>query len=533
MTPRETPRAAKPLRCVIYIRYSSNRQDGGYSLEYQTEECEKHARQRGYTVLNHYIDKAKTGRKTAGRDAYDSMMQDAADGKFDIIIVFSFSRAFRNTRDALNCNHELYKNHGIYIESVMEPLDMTNPHGKFSSTTLFAMHELQSEIIASHVSAAMYQAARHGYYLGGNVPLGYELYSTGEFAKGKERKRFRINETEAAYVREAFRMYADGATSHQILRMLQNAGIHGRQGAVMSLMGLYRILRREMYIGIVECHIKGHEPLRTHYPELQIIDNETWNKVQAKYNKPSSPKPRRQNTLYSLTGKLYGGKCGHHIVGTSAKSRGMHKHLYYYLCSCKKRTLNCDMKNIRKDELDNFVLESIKKYVLTEQMIDTIAQHIMLQIENSPTDLETQIKKLEKRKNDLIRYESDLVIKQLVGSISEETFAVLSQKFRNELEQIKAELLQAQSIAADEITVDFIKNYLTNMLLQIDSEDPEILFGIFEKLVESIIIYDNKVVLKLTVCPVLDKHSLGNPRYSLSNTYIRGKHRMPKNTIDK
>ena len=191
------------------------------------------------------------------------------------------------------------------------------------------------------------------------------------------------------------------------------------------------------------------------------------------------------------------------------------------------------MKNIRKDELDNFVLESIKKYVLTEQMIDTIAQHIMLQIENSPTDLETQIKKLEKRKNDLIRYESDLVIKQLVGSISEETFAVLSQKFRNELEQIKAELLQAQSIAADEITVDFIKNYLTNMLLQIDSEDPEILFGIFEKLVESIIIYDNKVVLKLTVCPVLDKHSLGNPRYSLSNTYIRGKHRMPKNTIDK
>lgn len=178
----------KKIRVVIYIRYSSHRQAGSFSVEYQLAECKKHIERSGYELVEVYIDEAKTGKKTAGREAFDSMMFDASLNKFDKIIVFSFSRSFRNTRDALNYNYELQEKYGIVIESVIERIDMTDPHGKFSGTNLFAMHELQSDITAAHVKSGMYFAAQQGYYLGGYVPFGYELYGTSEFSRGKERK---------------------------------------------------------------------------------------------------------------------------------------------------------------------------------------------------------------------------------------------------------------------------------------------------------------------------------------------------------
>lgn len=194
----------KKQRAVIYIRYSSHRQAESFSIEYQVSECTKFIELNDYELVGTYIDEAKSGKKTAGRDAFDSMIFDASQDKFDKIIVFSFSRSFRNTRDALNYNHELNEKYGIVIQSVIEPIDMTNPHGKFSGTNLFAMHELQADIIAAHVKSGMYFAAQQGYYLGGFVPFGYELFETGEMTRGKARKKYRPNESEAELVKEMF-----------------------------------------------------------------------------------------------------------------------------------------------------------------------------------------------------------------------------------------------------------------------------------------------------------------------------------------
>ena len=198
------------------------------SIEYQQEECLKHIERKGYKFVGEYIDKAKTGKKTAGREALEEMLYDAGRNKFDRIIVFSFSRSFRNTRDALNTNHELMEKHNIAIESVIEPIDLTTAHGKFSGTNLFAMHELQSDIIAAHVRSGMYIAAKQGYYLGGPVPFGYGTYETGEFTRGKARKKYCINEEEAEVVKLIFQMYADGFSVIYIRDELQNRDIRSK-----------------------------------------------------------------------------------------------------------------------------------------------------------------------------------------------------------------------------------------------------------------------------------------------------------------
>ena len=83
-------RKKKLLRAAIYIRYSSHKQHGNFSIEYQHDECMNYLERKGYKFYKQYVDQAQTGKKTAGRDAFHSMIRDAEAGKFDVIIVFSF-----------------------------------------------------------------------------------------------------------------------------------------------------------------------------------------------------------------------------------------------------------------------------------------------------------------------------------------------------------------------------------------------------------------------------------------------------------
>lgn len=515
----------KITRAVIYIRYSDRKQDGSFSIEYQMEECERYLNNKGYKLLKMYIDKAKTGKKVAGREEFNRMCIDAQKDKFDVIIVFSLSRSFRNVREALNFCHEMQEEHNIHIESVIEPLDMTSPHGKFSSTNLFAMHELQSDITANHVKAGMHIAAKQGYYLGGYVHFGYKTYGTGEWARGKEKRKYEVHDEEKEVVKLIFDLYSDGFSLNYIQNIMKKRNIKGRKGRILSIQTIYRMLRNDFYIGTRRFDINGYDTVVLENSVPAIIDIHTWAKVQARHadNKPTSPR-RKSKRLYELTGKIFCEKCGSHYFGTHKNDkRNPDWSASYYVCSTKKAQRTCDAKNIRKDKLDKFVIDSIKKYILDEKAIEEIAEHILKICGDTPNDVESKIKQLEKRKSELVRMESDLTMKELKGEISKETFLILNKDFNKELNEISLELLQLESVSENAITKENIYQYLNDVLLNIDSPDGDILKNIFDKVVDKIIVSDDEVILYLVVSPLasaatLDKVSSGQPHYKLSDS---------------
>ena len=63
------------MNCVIYARYSSDSQREE-SIEGQLRECHAYAEQRGLTVLQTYVDRAKTG-KNDNRPAFQQMIADS------------------------------------------------------------------------------------------------------------------------------------------------------------------------------------------------------------------------------------------------------------------------------------------------------------------------------------------------------------------------------------------------------------------------------------------------------------------------
>lgn len=515
-------------RAVNYVRYSDRKQDGSFSIEYQVQECERYITNRGYKLVKTYIDKAKTGKKVAGREEFEQMCRDAARNKFEVIVVFSLSRSFRNVREALNFCHEMQEKYNIFIESVIEPLDMTSPHGKFSSTNLFAMHELQSDITANHVKAGMHIAAQQGYFLGGFVPFGYTTYGTGEWARGKEKRKYKIHDPEAEIVKLIFELYAEGFSLTYIQDIMKQRKVYGRRGKIMGTQTIARILRNDFYIGTRRFDIEGYETLVLPNAVPAIIDDKLWATVQARHRRQKSAAPRKNaKRLYELTGKIFCAKCNAHYSGEYKHDSRYGKYsAARYICSTKKSQRTCDAKNIRKDQLDKFVVQSIRQHILDAAAMDQIAEHIASIAGSSPTDIQAKIKKLTKEKNNLVQMESELTLKELKGEISKETYTNLKGDITSEIAELNLELLQLESASEAAITKESVLEYLQGMLDHIETADPEILKSIFDKVVEKIIIEDDKVTLYLVVAPLSaptaeHKTTSGHPHYSLCATEQR------------
>lgn len=510
----------KKTRAVIYIRYSSHKQRESFSIEYQVNECTKFIEMNDMELVGTYIDEAKTGKKIAGRESFDKMLSDASKNKYDRIVVFSFSRSFRNTREALNCNHDLYEKYGIQIKSVIEPIDMTNPHGKFSGTQFFAMHELQSDIIAAHVRSGMYVAAQHGYFLGGYVPFGYELYGTGEFSRGKERKKYRPNEKEAAIVREMFDLYADGFSLNFIQTSLRAKGIKGRRNDIMGLQTIGRILKNEFYIGTREYSVKGYDPLKIENCVPSIIDNDLWVRVQARHVENKPVEPRRTKRLYSLTGKITCAKCGAHMFGTyKGDKRSDNWHYAYYHCANKKTKGTCNALNIRKDQIDAYCLAEIKKYILNEEAMRSISTQLATAAGCSAEDMQAQRKELEKRIEKITGIIKKIKRDMYEGKLTEEMGEEMTTEYEQELVEVKNALIGLQTALESAVTPEMVYEYLQTLLSLHNSDNGEFHKILFDKLIDEILVYDDRVEVNLVVFPfgdIGDKLTSGQPKYSLS-----------------
>lgn len=521
----------KPIRAVIYIRFSSKQQAESYSIEYQQEECLKHIERKGYKYIGEYIDKAKTGKSTAGREALEEMLYDAGRDKFDRIIVFSFSRSFRNTRDALNTNHELMEKHGIAIESVIEPIDLTSPHGKFSGTNLFAMHELQSDIIAAHVRSGMYIAAKQGYYLGGHINIGYDVYDTGEFTRGRARKKYCIKEEEAQYIRMIFKMFLDGFTMKYIAEEMRRLNVSAKSGGdLIAEVTIGRILRNKFFMGTRELEIKGYEKLEIENSVPAIIDAETFNAVQEllKKNKDEVKPRKRTKRLYALTGKTFCGCCEGHFVGIynqAPKDRKVKKEHAYYVCYNKRAYKTCKGKNIRKDKLEEYCIDQIKTHILTPEKIKEIAAFIVSQTDGTPVMLKEELNNAEKRKRKVMDAIKELRKQQIeADEIEKEINAELIADYSKELQGLNEKLARLDTIEQTVIDTETVENYLNECVLNIDSPDPYIVKSVFDKLIEKIVVYDDKVELYLVVFPlpkVIHKETQGCPKYCLCTTAER------------
>lgn len=505
------------IRAAIYIRYSSENQRDGLSIEYQRDECSAFAKREGYKVKQEYIDEAISG-KTTNREAFVQMIKDVKNGLYDVVIVYKFSRFARNLQEAEIFYNQI-KKHGARLISVKEPIDDTRPEGTLMRQMLHSMDEYYSANLATFVRSSMYIAAKNGKYLGGILPFGFSVDENGYFIENKE---------EADKVRRVFDLRASGVMPSEILRIFRDEGVTSRNGKLFTQQFLNKMFRNEKYIGTYKYAVKGYEPVYIPNAFAPIVDKKTWDKVQFIIDekvKKQGVKGRRRNTVYALTGKIFCECCGEPFTGNS---KGTTSNLKYYTCRGQDKLQICDNGSLSKPILEDYVFGKIKELILREDMVDELSQTVFAELSNNanPAKIEEDITALKKERSELLRKLDDLIDLKLDGKISKELLNRKSDEIEERLSVVENAIKSQEFSASEVITLNDIRNFLIGMIKQLEHADDNVRKAIASQFVDKITVNKNSVTVRLTVKPLFtgDKLNNGCPLFTLSPERMRNVH---------
>lgn len=167
----------------------------GLAIERQRDECLKIATARGWHVIEEYVDQSKSATdKTKRRPAYDRMVADYADGKFDAIICWDLDRLTRQPRQ-LEDWIDAAEDRGLKLVTANGEADLTTDGGRMYARIKAAVARAEVERKSARQSSAQQQRAAQGRAPKGTRPFGYAI--NGD-----------VIEHEAEVIREFFRLFA-------------------------------------------------------------------------------------------------------------------------------------------------------------------------------------------------------------------------------------------------------------------------------------------------------------------------------------
>lgn len=481
-------------KAVIYARYSSHSQRDE-SIDAQLRECHDYAIKNDYIILEEYCDKALTG-KTDNRAAFQKMIKDAKNNKFNYVLVYKLDRFARNRYDSAMYKN-LLKKHNIKVISIKENIS-DSPEGIILESVLEGMAEYYSANLSQNIKRGMTENALSCKFNGSGRPLGYKITPD---------KRFEVNEVEAKIVLEVFNMYASGTTPSDIIEYCKGKGYKTSNGKDFNHNAIARILRNEKYIGTYK-----HGEIVVENGVPAIVDKELFEKVQKLLKKNYTSRARgKADVEYLLSGKLFCGHCGSTMVGVSGTGKSGKKH-YYYVCS-GRRDGKCNKENEQKDLLEEAVVKTTVEQVLTDENIEMIATNA-IELMNAEMSDTTMLKYYEdeldstrkKIKNIITMIEDGVASKGVAGRL-------------NELEEYERDVianLEYEKMKKPTLTKEIIMFWLESFKVG-DTDDFEYRKRIINTLVRSVYVYDKDDGGKRIV---LNFNTSANNQAEVKSSYI-------------
>lgn len=390
-------------RAVIYARYSTNCQKPE-SLEHQRDRCNEFVAREGLTVVKIYEDAARSGTQTATRDSYNQMLEDSALGLFSKVIVFMFDRFSRNTRDFLNAEY-LLNQRGVEVLSATEP-NIPGPFGRQMKIMLVAQAEAFVNSLAKHTEAGLYLNAAQGKYNGGKVPLGYRVV---ECETGK---KLVIDNDGAETIQFIFDQYAQGKSYADLVELLEQRGARTQKGTHFVEGSFNSLLKNRIYVGEYTYGKGTEKEVVLTKPELRIVPDETFEKVQQRMIENRSLAGRKnRGEVHILTGRFRCRKCKAvlHINSTTKKKNGKEYPYSAYTCPNRARSKNhmCNLKGVRSDYADRVVVDQIVRRLFgnasLQDVTDRLNEYIFSQAKESKRELKRMNRELKKNKTAMKR----------------------------------------------------------------------------------------------------------------------------------
>lgn len=261
----------KEILVAIYVRVSTTDQaEKGYSLDAQRDLLTKWAGERDYGIYYIYADEGISGKDIRHRPGMIRLLSDASERKFEIVVVWALSRLTRSVADLYITYNHLHE-YGISLVSYTESIDTDRAYGRAMLGMLGIYAQLEREMTAERVIAAMTERARQGKRTCHDV-LGYDLSGKDDLS---------INNREANIVKYIYTKYQEHKSLTAVAELCNIKGYRGKRGSILRAESLKRILTRPIYVGYNS--FKGNMYLGRHQ---SIVDLKSYNQVQLLLKRP-------------------------------------------------------------------------------------------------------------------------------------------------------------------------------------------------------------------------------------------------------
>ena len=320
--------ADKILRCAVYTRKST--EDGleqeFNSLDAQYEACTAYAlsqRHEGWVLVTDRYDDGGFSGGNMERPGLKRLLADIAARKVDIVLLYKIDRLTRSLTDFSKIV-EVMDNAGASFVSITQSFNTTTSMGRLTLNMLLSFAQFEREVTGERIRDKIAASKKKGMWMGGPVPLGYEV---------RDRKLV-VKEDEAAQVRHIMARYLELGSVPALVDELEHQGLRTkvqrrasgphRGGCVYRRGTLYHLLSNRIYRGLIVHKGKA-------YPgeHEAIVDEQLWDKVQAMLATNASGTSRRlkhqQPSL--LIGKVVDGE-GREMSPSHA-SKSSRRYRYY------------------------------------------------------------------------------------------------------------------------------------------------------------------------------------------------------------
>ena len=220
-----------------------------------------------------------------------------------------------------------------------------------------------------------------------------------------------------------------------------------------------------------------------------IVPKELFDRVQEKMAKnKKSPARHKAEDDYLLTTKLFCGYCGAYLCGESGTSRTGVVHHYYKCVSVKKKRTDCHKKPVRKEWLEDMVVNATMKMLMNDATIGAIVSALMTLQDEENVNLPLYEKQLRETKT---------AIDNLLNAIQQGLLTRSTKERLDALEAAQDELenkIACEKLAKPRITEEQLRFFLEKFR-KMDVANQAQRKMLIDTFVNAIFLYDDKVVL--------------------------------------
>jgi DNA invertase Pin-like site-specific DNA recombinase len=349
----------RKLRCAVYTRKSSEEglEQEFNSLDAQREACEAYItsqKAEGWLLVPDRYDDGGISGATLERPALKRLLADIEAQRIDVVVVYKIDRLSRALMDFSKLV-EVFDRNNVTFVSITQSFNTTTSMGRLTLNILLSFAQFEREVIGERIRDKFAASRRKGMWMGGFVPLGYDV---------KDRKLV-VNQTEADVVRWIFEGFIKTGSATVLVRSLRDEGVRGKRGRLIDKGYVYQLFKNRVYLG--EAVHKG-----TSYPGEHdaIISRGLWDKVHGILGEGARKRSARTRaqTPALLKGLIFG-PTGCAMTPTHTRKGGR---LYRYYISTnllKHDAPDCTVRRVPAAEIEGAVVNQIRGLLRTPEMI--------------------------------------------------------------------------------------------------------------------------------------------------------------------